>query len=264
MNFDLKGKLALVTGSTLGIGFAIAKNLAETGATVIVNGRSEKGVEEALSKLRKEVPSGNFEAVAADLSNAEGAAKVFKAFPAIDILVNNVGIFEAKGFADITDADWTKFFETNVMSGVRLSRYYTPGMVKKNWGRVIFISSESAIMIPSEMIHYGMSKTAQLSVSRGLAETLVGTGVTVNSVLPGPTKSEGVARFVQELADQQGRTFPEMEKEFFKTMRPSSIIQRFATPEEIANLVTYVASPLSAATTGAALRADGGLVRSIL
>jgi NAD(P)-dependent dehydrogenase (short-subunit alcohol dehydrogenase family) len=263
MDLKLTGKTALVTGSTAGIGLAIAESLAREGANVIVNGRTGDRVNAAVAKIKTSTgkqPQG----FAADLGTAEGAAQAAKRFPEVDILVNNLGIFEPKAFEEITDADWQRFFEVNVLSGVRLSRSYLPRMKDKNWGRIIFISSESAIQIPAEMIHYGMTKTAQLAVSRGLAETTKGTGVTVNSVLPGPTGSEGVSEFVDRLATSQKTDRSAVEKQFFQEMRPSSLIQRFATPEEVAAMVTFVASPLSSATNGAALRVDGGVVRSII
>ena len=264
MDLQLKSKTALVTGSTLGIGYAIAKSLLQEGCKVYVNGRSQQRVDETVERLKQEVPDAHVAGVAADFTNVEDINRLLDKIPSVDILVNNVGIFEPKNFTEITDEDWFRFYEVNVMSGVRLSRHYFPNMIKQNWGRIIFISSESAIMIPEEMIHYGMTKTAQLSVSRGLAELTKGTGVTVNSVLPGPTKSEGVETFVQELAKSQQLSEEEMEQKFFETARPSSLIRRFADVQEVANLVTYVASPLSSATNGAALRADGGLVRSIV
>jgi NAD(P)-dependent dehydrogenase (short-subunit alcohol dehydrogenase family) len=263
MDLKLTGKTALVTGSTAGIGFAIAESLAREGADVIVNGRTDDRVNAAVSSIQ--ASTGNqTQGLAADLGAAEGAAQAIKRFPEVDILVNNLGIFEPKAFEEITDGDWQRFFEVNVLSGVRLSRAYLPRMKDRNWGRIIFISSESAIQIPAEMIHYGMTKTAQLAVSRGLAETTKGTGVTVNSVLPGPTGSEGVSEFVDRLAASQKTDRSAVEKQFFREMRPSSLIQRFATPDEVAALVTFVASPLSSATNGAALRADGGVVRSII
>jgi NAD(P)-dependent dehydrogenase (short-subunit alcohol dehydrogenase family) len=264
MNINLHQKTAFVSGSTAGIGLAIAQGLAEAGAEVIVNGRSEKRVEEAIAQIVKRTPQAKVAGVAADMGTAEGTVKAIRKFPEVDILVNNMGIFEPKGFFDIPDEDWTRFFEANVLSGIRLSRYYTPLMVKKGWGRVIFISSESALQIPAEMVHYGMTKTAQLAVARGLAETVAGMGVTVNSVLPGPTNSEGVGGFVANLAKQANKTAAEIEKDFFKSMRPTSLIQRFATTEEVANMVVYVASEQASATTGAALRVDGGVVRSII
>jgi NAD(P)-dependent dehydrogenase (short-subunit alcohol dehydrogenase family) len=263
MKIDLTGKKAIISGSTAGIGFAIAKGLAQAGASVIINGRTPARVEEALGEIKSQVPHARAHGLAADLTTAEGAQTLLKAFPEADILVNNLGIFEAKSFFEIPDEDWERFFRANVLSGVRLSRSYAPGMVKKGWGRVVFISSESALQIPAEMVHYGMTKTAQLAVSRGLAETVAGTGVTVNCVLPGPTRSEGVEGFVEQLGKQSGKSPQEVEKDFFKNMRPSSLIQRFATVEEVANLVVYVCSEQASATTGAALRADGGVVRSI-
>jgi NAD(P)-dependent dehydrogenase (short-subunit alcohol dehydrogenase family) len=260
MDLQLTGKLALVSGSTKGIGLAIATGLAREGARVIVNGRSETSVADGLAKIRQKVPKASLESFAGDLSDAATAEKLAKQFPDVDILVNNLGIFEPKPFEQIPDDDWRRFFEVNVLSGVRLSRLYLPGMKKKNRGRIIFISSESGIQIPAEMIHYGMTKTAQLAVSRGLAETCAGTGVTVNAVLPGPTHSDGVDEFVNQLSG--GKPFGEFEKEFFANVRPSSLIKRFATTEEVANLVVYVSSPLSSATNGAALRVDGGVVKA--
>jgi NAD(P)-dependent dehydrogenase (short-subunit alcohol dehydrogenase family) len=260
MNLQLSDKLALVTGSTKGIGLAIATGLAREGARVIVNGRTAASVKTALGKIREAVESPKLESFAGDLSDAAATAQLVQQFPAVDILVNNLGIFEPKPFEQIPDEDWMRFFAVNVLSGVRLSRAYLAGMKTKNWGRIIFISSESALQIPSEMIHYGMTKTAQLAVSRGLAETCSGTGVTVNSVLPGPTKSDGVTDFVNQMSG--GKPFGEFEKEFFTQIRPSSLLQRFATTEEVANLVVYISSPLSSATNGSALRVDGGVVRS--
>jgi NAD(P)-dependent dehydrogenase (short-subunit alcohol dehydrogenase family) len=261
MDLKLAGKTALVTGSTAGIGFAIAAGLAEEGASVIINGRTQSRVDEAVAKLG---PKSKLLGLAADIGTAEGVQAAIAKFPEVDILVNNLGIFEPKPFEQIPDEDWFRFFEVNVMSGVRLSRHYLPRMKEKNWGRIIFISSESAVQIPAEMIQYGMTKTAQLAISRGMAETTVGTGVTVNTVLPGPTASEGVSEFVDRLAANEGVSKKDFEKEFFKTMRPSSLLQRFATPEEVAKMVTYLASPISSATNGAAVRVDGGVVRSIL
>lgn len=264
MDLQLKGKTAFISGSTQGIGFAIALQLLKEGASVIINGRTEDRVKEAVDKLKQQVPGAIISGVAADFSKAADVNKLIEKVPVVDILVNNAGIFEPKPFGEITDEEWLRFFEVNVLSGVRLSRHYFPAMLKQNWGRIIFISSESAVMIPEEMIHYGMTKTAQLAVSRGLAELTKNTNVTVNTVMPGPTKSEGVVEFIKQIATSKQITPEEAEKDFFKTMRPSSLIQRFADVSEIANLVTYVASPLSAATNGAALRADGGLVRSIV
>lgn len=263
MDLKLKDKVALVSGSTAGIGLAIATSLAREGAVVWVNGRTQARVTEAIAAVRKAVPGARVDGVAADLGTKAGCDALVKRLPAVDVLVNNLGIFEAKPFGEIPDEDWLRFFEVNVLSGVRLSRAYLPGMRSKNWGRVIFVSSESGQSIPAEMIHYGMTKTAQVAVARGLAETLTGTGVTVNTVLPGPTASEGVGGFVEGLAKAQKKTAQQVETEFFQTMRPSSIIKRFASTDEVASLVTYVASPLASATTGAALRCDGGLVRSI-
>ncbi len=264
MDLKLKDKTALITGSTAGIGYAIAKLLAQEGAQVYVNGRTTERVNEAVKKLQQETGSTNIKGVAADFSKVEEVNRLLAEIPEVDILINNVGIFEPKAFEQITDADWMKFFEVNVMSGIRLSRVYLQKMLEKNWGRIIFISSESAINIPKEMIHYGMTKTAQLAVSRGLAELTKGTHVTVNAVLPGPTLSEGVGTFIQDLADNQSKTIAEVEDDFFKEMRPSSIIQRFVSPEEIANMVCYISSPLSAGTNGTALRVDGGVVKIIL
>jgi NAD(P)-dependent dehydrogenase (short-subunit alcohol dehydrogenase family) len=260
MDLQLKGKTALVSGSTAGIGYAIAETLAREGARVIVNGRTQAAVDQAVAKLK--AAGGNVEGFAGDLSTAAAAEQLGKKFPDIDILVNNLGIFEPKAFEDIPDADWSRFFEVNVLSGVRLSRLYLPGMKKRDWGRIVFISSESAVQIPAEMIHYGMTKTAQLAVSRGLAESLAGTGITVNCVLPGPTKSRGVVDFVDTLAKAEGKSFEAFEKEFFEKVRPTSLIKRFGTPEEVASMVAYVCSPLASATTGAALRVDGGTLKS--
>jgi len=257
MNLLLEGKTALVTGSTAGIGLAIATALAKEGAQVIVNGRSRERVDRALRT------SGAAQGIAADLGTPEGASAVIARFPAVDILVNSLGIFEPKRFEEIGDDDWRRFFEVNVMSGVRLSRHYIGPMIQKNWGRIIFISSESGLQIPSEMIQYGMTKTAQLAISRGLAETTAGTAVTVNAVLPGPTESEGVLEFVSRLAAERGIERQAFEREFFQKARPSSILRRFIRPEEIAAVVAFVASPLAAAINGAAVRADGGVVRSI-
>jgi NAD(P)-dependent dehydrogenase (short-subunit alcohol dehydrogenase family) len=264
MDLQLKDKLALVTGSTAGIGFSIAQALAAEGARVIVNGRTEKRVADSIAALKSAVPGGKFEALAKDLSKADGADEAIKRFPDVDILVNNLGIFEPKPFEKITDADWLTFIETNFLSGVRLSRHYLPRMKTKNAGRIIFISSESAVNIPAEMIHYGVTKTMQVALSRGLAEMTAGTAVTVNTILPGPTRSEGVETFVRGLAKHQNITTDQMEKEFFKTARPSSLLQRFATTDEIAAMVAFIASPRSSATNGAAVRVEGGLLRGIL
>ena len=264
MDLQLEGKRALVSGSTAGIGYAIAEGLAKEGATVVLNGRTAQRVEQAIASLKNSGVSGKLEGLPADLGSAQGASLAFHKFPEVDILVNNLGIFDPKPFEDIPDEEWMRFFEVNVLSGVRLSRHYLPGMKKRNWGRIVFISSESGIQIPAEMIQYGMTKTAQLAVSRGLAETTAGTGVTVNTVLPGPTASEGAELFMNKLAQTQHKTHAEIEQEFFQKVRPTSLLRRFATTQEVAALVTFVCSPLSSATNGAALRVDGGVVRSIL
>jgi len=264
MNYQLENKLALVSGSTAGIGLAIATSLAAEGAEVIVNGRTDGRIAEAIDRIRRQHPHAKLKAFAGDLSKAEQVREIDERFQRIDILVNNLGVYQPKVFEKLTDQEWYDIIETNFFSGLRLSRAFLPGMRSRNWGRIIFISSESAVQIPVEMIHYGVTKTMQIALARGLAETTVGTGVTVNSVLPGPTRSEGVEGFVKNMAGQQGKSTAEVEKEFFRTVRPSSLLQRFATNEEVANLVTYVASPLSSATNGAALRVDGGVVRSIL
>ena len=261
MDLQLNDKLALVSGSTAGIGYAIARTLAEEGARVIVNGRTQQAVDDAVDRIRSET-RGQVLGFAGDLSQASAAQQVVQNHPGISILVNNLGIFEPKPFEDIPDEDWLHFFDVNVLSGVRLSRLVLPGMRAANWGRIIFISSESGIQIPTEMIHYGMTKTAQLAVSRGLAESVAGTGITVNSVLPGPTKSRGVGDFVEDMARSAAKSFAQVEAEFFDHVRPTSLIKRFGTPQEVANLVAYVASPRSSATTGAALRVDGGVVKS--
>lgn len=263
MDLALNGKRALVTGSTAGIGLAIAQALAHEGASVIVNGRTGERVTQAVNQVRAHAPFAEVSGVAADLGTAEGCDEVVKQHPQVDILVNNVGIFDAKPFEQIPDGDWLRFFEVNVLSGVRLSRHYLPAMRQANWGRIIFISSESALQIPVEMVHYGMTKTAQLAVARGIAEATVGTNITVNSVLPGPTESEGVGQFVENLAAQRNTDRKSVEQDFFKHTRPSSILQRFERPEEIAAVVAFIASPLASAINGAAVRADGGVVRSI-
>jgi NAD(P)-dependent dehydrogenase (short-subunit alcohol dehydrogenase family) len=261
MDLLLDKKIALISGSTAGIGNAIATTLAREGATVIVNGRTQKAVDEAVATMEAQT-SGHVLGFAGDLSQAASADALFARHPTLDILVNNLGIFEVRAFADISDADWQRFFDVNVLSGVRLARLYLPGMLERNWGRIIFISSESGVQIPAEMIHYGMTKSAQISVARGLAELTAGTAVTVNTVLPGPTSSRGVGDFVAEMARAAGKTPADVEKEFFQTARPTSLIQRFATPEEVASLVAYVSSPLAAATSGAALRVDGGVIKT--
>ncbi|MGN7986367.1 SDR family NAD(P)-dependent oxidoreductase [Pedobacter sp. 22226] len=264
MDLQLKHKTAFISGSTAGIGFAIAESLLKEGVKVIINGRSQSSVNEALKALEGIAGSGAVSGIAADFSKAEEVSKLIAQLPEIDILVNNAGIFEPKAFEEISDEDWFRFFEVNVMSGIRLSRELFPKMLKKNWGRIIFISSESAVFIPDEMIHYGMTKTAQLAISRGLAELSKGTEVTVNSILPGPTKSKGVGTFIEDLAKKGNITVGEVETDFFKHMRPTSLLQRFLDVSEIANAVTFYASPLASGTNGAAIRVEGGLVRSIL
>ncbi len=263
MDLGLKDKRALVTGSTAGIGFAAGRALAAEGARVTLNGRTRSRVDDAVQRLKREVPGAVIDGIAADLSNATGCRALIAQVADADVLVNNMGIFEPKPFEQIADEDWLRFFETNVMSGIRLARHYVAGMRARNWGRIVFVSSESGLQIPAEMIHYGMTKTAQLAVSRGLAEALVGTNVTVNCVLPGPTASEGVADFVAKLGTERGMDAATVEREFFETARPSSVIKRFATTEEVAAMIAYVCSAQASATTGAALRVDGGVVRSI-
>jgi NAD(P)-dependent dehydrogenase (short-subunit alcohol dehydrogenase family) len=263
MDLKLAGKVALVTGSTAGIGFAIARSLAAEGAHVYLNGRTQERVNAALAAIRSQAPASKLDGIVADFSGSAGAEAVIARLPLVDVLVNNVGIFEPKPFAEITDADWYRFFEVNVMSGVRLSRHYLAGMLKKNWGRILFISSESAVQAPPEMVHYGMTKTAQIAVARGIAESVPGTGVTVNSILAGPTESEGVGGFVDAMAKQQNKSKQTIEKEFFEHVRPSSLLKRFATVDEVAAMVTYIAGELSSATNGAALRVDGGVVKAI-
>ena len=262
MDLQLKGKKVLVTGSTAGIGFAAARAFAVEGALVIINGRKQDRVDSAIAQIRKFQPSAELTGIAADVSNAAGCAKLIQTVPDVDVLVNNMGIFEPKPFEKIPDEDWLRFFEANVMSGVRLSRHYLPGMRRRNWGRILFVSSESGVQIPVEMIHYGMTKTAQIAIARGLAESVVGTGITVNSILPGPTRSEGVETFLAQMGG--GGDSAAFEAEFFKSVRPSSLLKRFAAVEEVASTIVYLCSPLASATTGAAVRADGGVVRAIL
>jgi NAD(P)-dependent dehydrogenase (short-subunit alcohol dehydrogenase family) len=264
VDLGLKDKTALVTGSTAGIGLAIAQLLASEGAHVYVNGRTQQRVDAAIATIRSHAPSAKVDGVVADFSSAAGAEAVIAKIPTVDVLVNNVGIFEPKPFGEIPDADWYRFFEVNVMSGVRLSRHYLAGMLKKNWGRILFISSESAVQIPPEMVHYGMTKTAQVAVARGIAESVAGTGVTANSILAGPTESEGVGGFVEAIAKQQNKSKEQVEKEFFEVGRPSSLLKRFATVEEVAAIAAYAASELASATNGAALRVDGGVIKAIL
>jgi NAD(P)-dependent dehydrogenase (short-subunit alcohol dehydrogenase family) len=262
MDLQLKGKRAFVSGSTAGIGYAIAEALAKEQASVIVNGRSKERVDQAVAALRRRAGD-NIDGIAADLGTLEGVEQALSRFPAVDILINNLGIFEPKPFEQISDKNWLRFFEVNVLSGVRLSRHYLPHMKEQGWGRIVFISSESGLQIPAEMIHYGMTKTAQLAIARGLAETLAGTNVTVNSVLPGPTASEGVIGFMDQMASSNQKSREQFEKDFFEHERPSSILKRFEQPEEIASVVAFLCSPLASAITGAAVRADGGVVRSI-
>ncbi|UOQ72122.1 SDR family NAD(P)-dependent oxidoreductase [Hymenobacter cellulosilyticus] len=262
MDLQLTNKLALVTGSTAGIGLAIAQRLAAEGAEVILTGRTTARIDEARAAILAATPEARVRGVAVDFGKAEEVQNLLREVPTVDILVNNVGIFEPRPFADITDEEWLRFFEVNVLSGVRLSRQYFPLMLAQNWGRILFISSESGLQIPEEMIHYGTTKTAQLGVARGMAELTKGTNVTVNSVLPGPTASEGVQEFLAKLS-AEGKTKEEAEHDFFQNARPSSLLQRFATPDEIATMVAYLASPLAAATNGASVRVDGGVIRSI-
>jgi NAD(P)-dependent dehydrogenase (short-subunit alcohol dehydrogenase family) len=263
MDLGLSGKTAVVSGSTAGIGFAVAAAFAAEGAKVIVNGRTEARVSAAVSQIRQRVKNADVRGIPADLGTSRGVETFLQQAHETDILVNNLGIFEVKSFLDIPDSDWLRFFEVNVLSGVRLSRHYLPGMLKKNWGRIIFISSESAQHIPAEMIHYGMTKTAQVAIARGIAESVTGTGVTVNSVLAGPTASEGASEFVENMARQQGVTKAEVEKQFFANVRPTSLLKRFETPEEIAAVVAFIASTQAIAVNGSAVRAEGGVVRSI-
>ncbi|RDS86195.1 SDR family NAD(P)-dependent oxidoreductase [Dyella psychrodurans] len=263
MQIDLTHRRAIVTGSTAGIGLAIATGLAAAGAQVVVTGRTQARVDDALAAIRKQVPKAIVTGIAGDLGTRKGADLLIAQVPDTDILINNLGIFEPKAFFDIPDEDWERFFEVNVMSGVRLSRHYAQGMAKRGWGRIQFISSESGVQIPAEMVHYGTTKTAQLAVSRGLAETLAGTGVTVNAVLPGPTRSEGVGDFFAKIATEQGVSQEQVERDFIASHRPSSLIKRLATTDEVANLCVYLASEQASATTGAAVRVDGGVVRSI-
>ncbi len=264
MELQLKAKKALVTGSTAGIGFATAQELAGEVASIVVNGRTQERVDSAIAEIRKTHPSADVSGVAADVSNREGCEKVIQTVRSVDVLINNMGIFEPKPFEKIPDEDWMRFFEANVMSGVRLSRHYLAGMREKNGGRIIFVSSESAVQIPAEMIHYGVTKTAQVAVARGISEIVAGTGITVNSVLAGPTRSEGVETFISQMGAQQGADSATFEKEFFKNIRPSSLLKRFATTDEVANMIVYLSSTLASATNGAAVRVDGGVIRAIL
>jgi NAD(P)-dependent dehydrogenase (short-subunit alcohol dehydrogenase family) len=263
MNFGLQGKVAVVSGSTAGIGLAIAAALAAEGVKVVVNGRTQARVDAARKTIQQRVSGADLRGVVADLGASDGVERFLQQVPEADVLVNNLGIFEVKPFVEISDADWLRFFEVNVLSGVRLARGYLPGMLKKNWGRIIFISSESAQHIPVEMIHYGMTKTAQVAVARGLAESVAGTGVTVNSILAGPTASEGAGKFIENMAQQQNVSTAEIERQFFTSARPTSLLKRFETPEEVASVVAFVASTQAVAINGAAVRAEGGVVRSI-
>jgi NAD(P)-dependent dehydrogenase (short-subunit alcohol dehydrogenase family) len=263
MRIDLSARTAIVTGSAAGIGLAIAKGLAAAGAAAVINGREQVSVDKAVAEVKNAVPGATVRGVAADLGTAQGCAALAEAEPDADILINNVGIFGPQDFFDIPDSEWTRFFEVNVMSGVRLSRAYLPGMLRRDWGRIVFVSSESALNIPVDMIHYGFTKTANLAISRGLAKRAAGTGVTVNAVLPGPTLSEGVGEMLRGAAEKAGQSIAEAAAAFVREHRPSSIIRRPATPEEVANMVVYVASPQASATTGAALRVDGGVVDTI-
>ena len=264
MDLKLKDKVVFVSGSTAGIGFAIAKRFLQEGAQVVINGRTGDSVDKAVEELKSLVQGAVVSGIPADFSKADEIGRLLGELPEVDILINNAGIFEPKAFVDIPDEDWFRFFEVNVMSGIRLSRHYFPKMLQKNWGRIIFISSESGVFIPDEMIHYGMTKTAQIAVSRGLAELTKGTGVTVNSILPGPTKSKGVGGFIEDLAKAGNKSVAEVEEDFFKNMRPTSLLQRFASVEEIADTVVYFSSPLASATNGASVRVEGGLIRSII
>ena len=264
MDLKLTGKTALVTGSTAGIGFGIARRLLQEGASVVINGRTKKRINSALDQLRQAIPDCTVHGCAADFADAAAVQHLLDDHDSIDILINNVGIFSPKPFAEITDEEWLHFFEVNVLSGVRLSRHYLPRMLDQNWGRIIFISSESGIQIPAEMVHYGTTKTAQLGVSRGLAQQTAGTNVTVNTVIPGSTRSEGSEKFISDLAQERGLSKEDVEREFFENIRPTSLLERFATIDEVATFVTYLASPLAAANNGAALRVDGGTVPTIL
>ena len=264
MDLKLKGKTALVTGSSAGIGFGIARRLLQEGASVIINGRTEARINSALNQLRQAIPDCTVQGCTADFADAAAVQLLLDVHDTVDILINNVGIFAPKPFTEITDEEWVHFFEVNVLSGVRLSRHYLPQMLKKNWGRIIFISSESGVQIPAEMVHYGTTKTAQLGVSRGLAQQTAGTNVTVNTVIPGSTRSEGSEKFISDLAQEQGLSKEEVVREFFEKVRPTSLLERFATIDEVATFVTYLASPLAAANNGAALRVDGGTLPTIL
>ncbi len=263
MNLDVHGKTAVVSGSTAGIGYAVAAGLASLGAHVVVTGRTQQRVDDALQSLATSVPRAVLSGVAADLTTADGAATLVRAHPHADVLVNNLGIFAPKPFEQVDDAEWMRYFESNVLSGVRLTRAYLPGMRERDWGRVIFVSSESGLHIPVEMIHYGVTKTAQIALARGIAESVAGTGITVNSVLPGPTNSKGVGTMMKHFAKREGIDDAEMERRFFAGVRPSSLLQRFLTVDEVANMIVYLCTPAASGTTGAAVRVDGGVVRAI-
>lgn len=264
MHIDLSGTTAVVSGSTQGIGLAIVRGLAGAGSAVVLNGRSQATVERAVASVENDVPGASVRGVAADLATVEGAEQLLSAVPSCDILVNNLGIFDPKPFLEIDDDEWLRFFQINVMSGIRLSRAYLPGMIDKGWGRVVFVSSESALQIPPEMVHYGMTKTAQLAISRGLAEFCAGTGVTVNSILPGPTASEGVSEFVWKMGAQEGQTQQEATDEFVRVHRPTQLLRRAATPDEVAAMAVYLCSRQASATTGSSVSVDGGTRRSIV
>jgi NAD(P)-dependent dehydrogenase (short-subunit alcohol dehydrogenase family) len=263
VDLDLHGKIAVVSGSTAGIGFATALGLARAGAYVTVTGRTQARVDAAVADITQTAGTKDVRGVAADLTTAAGCTALVAAVPRADIVVNNLGIFEPKAFEEISDADWMHFFESNVLSGVRLVRAYLAGMRERDWGRIVFVSSESGLQIPVEMIHYGVTKTAQIALARGIAESVVGTGITVNSVLPGPTRSEGVETFVKQLANAQQIDESTLEKRFFESARPSSLIKRFLTTDEVANAIVYLCTPAASGTTGTAMRVDGGVVRAI-
>ncbi|PKH15648.1 SDR family NAD(P)-dependent oxidoreductase [Pseudomonas fluorescens] len=263
MKIDVSGKVAIVSGSTAGIGLGISQALAQSGATVVVIGRDTGKVDDALASIRQAVPGAHLRGLVADLGTAEGAETLFAAEPRADILVNNLGIFNDVDFFEAPDSEWTRFYEVNVISGVRLARHYVPGMVEQGWGRVIFVSSESGVATPADMINYGVTKSANLAVSHGLAKRLAGTGVTVNAILPGPTFTDGLEHMLRDATQKSGRTARDEADVFVRSARPTSIIQRAANVDEVANLVAYIASPLSSATTGAALRVDGGVVDSM-